>query len=470
MNKSILFLIMVGMLAIAASAIQVSSPTFGGENQERNAIASATFTVTNTNTTNALTNVAVSLGAGANDARYRINFSTIPTTIAPGATVTLTASAFIPLDQPGIDSNFKENPVKIGTITVTGTTTVVETSTSDVLMQAINQLKIKKVRIECDTKSQSLDDGDKVKNLKPGDDCTLEVEVENNFNDNDRDNRHIGDVEFQTVDVNLDSSNSDIDFDDDNDNLDNLAAGDDDALSFSLQIDDEAEDRTSSLDITVTGRDDNGAIHGEKRSSRLEVVRLTHDVQIRRIELAPSRVSACEATSVKATVNFLNQGKRDEDKVAVEVAVPDLKFSKKITDISLDRDDSTSVNLDIPVPKNTKTGVMRVDVRSFFDTIAQSNSGSVDLTVEACSVEGANTSTGTSTTGTSSGTVTTTTPSTTTTVTNPIVSTTTGVAATRKSASVTDSPVYIAILAVGIVIAVVVLIVLLVALLRRRKE
>ncbi|HLC32866.1 MAG TPA: hypothetical protein VJJ82_03500 [Candidatus Nanoarchaeia archaeon] len=466
MNKTVLFLIMIAMLAIGVNAIQVDTLAFGGASQERNADASITFRITNNNTAT-LNNIALSLGSGANDAKYHINFSGAPTSLTAGQSVTVIATAHVPLDHPGVDANLKENPVKIGTLTVTGNSGTVETTVTDVTMQAINQLKIKKVRIECDTKSQSLSDGDKIKNLKPGDDCSMEVQVENNFNNNDRDARLIGDIEFQTIDVNLDSSSSDVDFDDDSDNLDNLAAGDDDSLTFSLQIDEEAADRTSTIIITVNGRDDNSAIHGEKRTVRLEVVRLTHDIQIRRVELAPSRVLACEATSVKATVNILNQGKRDEDKVAVEVSVPDLKFSKKVTDLSLDKDDSTVTNLDIPVPKNTKQGVMRVDVRTFFDTIAQSNSGSVDLTVDACDTATANTSTGTS--GTSAQT---TTPQTTVTTptTTTIVPTTTGVPATRKTTSIMDSPVYIAILAVGIVIAVVVLVVLLVALLRRRKE
>ena len=459
---------MVAMLAIGAQAISVAAPTLGGENQERNINVSGTLTITNTNATTALTNVLLS--AGATDAKYRVSFS--PATIAsiaPGAVATVTVTAFIPLDHSGVDTNLDEKAIKIGTITASGTTgSVSETITSDLLMQAVNQLQVKKVRIECDTKSESLDDGDKVENRKPGDDCSLEIEVENNFNDNDRDNKRTGDIAFETIDFRIDVSNSDIDLDDDGEDLNDLEAGDEDSVTLSIEIDDEADDRTASLNVRVSGRDENGAVHGEQLTVRLEVVRLTHDIQIRRIELAPSRVSTCEATSVKATVNILNQGKRDEDKTAVEVSVPDLKFSKKVTDVSLDKDDSTVVTVDIPVPKNTKQGVMRVDIRSFFDAIAQSNSGSVDLTVEAC--DGANTSgsTGTTTSGTSG--ITTTTAPAPTTSTAIVPTTTTGVSATRKTTSAADSPVYLAILGVGIVLAVVVLVVLLVALLRKRKD
>lgn len=456
MNKAIIFMVLIAVLSLGASAITVTSPTIGGENQERNINASSSFTITNTNTTAALNNIVVTATAGANDQKYRLAFSNAPTTLAAGASQTVTVTAIVPLDHPGVDTNLQERPVKIGEITVTGTTGTAETARADVFMQAVNQLEIKRARIECETKSESVDDGDKVENLKPGEDCTLEVEVENNFDDNDRDNRRVGDIAFPTIDITIDSSSSDIDLDDDGDDIDDLEAGDEDSISLTIEIDEEAEDRTVSLDIVMSGRDENGALHGEKLTARLEVVRLTHDIQIRRIELAPSRVSACEASSVKATVNMLNQGKRDEDDVAMEVSVPDLKFSKRVTDIQLDKDDSTAASIDIPVPQNTKPGVMRVDVKTFFDTIAPSNSGSVDLTVDACNAE-------------TKSNVTTVQPSTTQQPPVVVVPTTQtqGVTAPRRDTD--NSSVYLTVLAIAVVIAVIVVVVLLVGLLRRRQ-
>ncbi len=456
MNKAIIFMFLIAVLSLGASAIQVDSPTLGGEGQERNTNASTTFTITNNNTASEMTNIVVTPTAGANDQKYRMAFS-VPASIPAGGTATVTVNALVPLDHPGIDSNLQKRPVKIGTLTVTGTAGgVQETSTADVFMQAVNQLEIKKARIECETKSESIDDGDKVENLKPGESCTLEVEVENNFDDNDRDNRKVGDISFPTITFRVDSSSRDIDIDDDDDDIDDLEANDEDSVSITIDIDEEAEDRTNSLDIFVSGRDENGALHGEKLTARLEVVRLTHDIQIRRIELAPSRVSNCEASTVKATIGILNQGKRDEDEAAVEVSVPDLRFSKKVTDIQLDKDDSTAASVDIPVPQNTKPGVMRVDIRTFFDAIAPSNSGSVDLTIESCE-RNATATVPQPTTGQQPQVVVV-----------PNVQTQ-GVAAPARTSTSNDS-VYLTVLAVAVVIAVIVVIVLLAALLRKRQQ
>ena len=159
--------------------------------------------------------------------------------------------------------------------------------------------------------------------------------------------------------------------------MDGLDGGDDDSVTADLQIDDEANDGTVSIDLLITGRDDNGAVHGEARTFRMEINRISHDIQIRRMEVSPASVSNCDATRSKLTVNMLNQGKRDEDDIVVEAIVSDLQFSQKIENIELDKDDSTSVAFDIPVPKDAKDGIMRVDVKTYFDSVAPSNSGSV---------------------------------------------------------------------------------------------
>lgn len=386
MKQIVLTILMVALLAIGASAIQISNPTLGGEKQDRVKNVATTFTITNNNTAT-FTNIAISAGAGANNAKYALSFSGIPASLGPGASISITVNGTIPLDHPGVDSDLKVNAVKIGTVTVTGDVgSTTDSVTTDILMQAVNQLRIKKARVDCDTKSQSVDDGDRVKNLKPGMDCTLDVQVENQFDDNDRNNQKIGDINFDSVDLSIDSSDSDIDVSGD-DNLDNLNANDDDTITADLQVDDEANDGTVSIDIHISGRDDNGALHGEARTFRMEVNRITHDLQIRRIELSPQKVENCEASAAKLSVNVLNQGKRDEKKAVIEVTAADLSFSKRVEDIQLDKDDSTSAAFDIAIPKGSKEGVVRVDVKTYFDTTAPSNSGSVDLAISKCSDE-----------------------------------------------------------------------------------
>jgi len=383
MKQITILVILMALLAIGASALQVNGPTIGGLNQDRIKNVVTTFTFVNNNSA-AMTGITYAAGSGAADAKYAMIFSG-PSNLTAGATGTVTINSTIPLDHPGVDPvDLVEKAVKIGTVTVSGTVSgSTDTASADIYMQALNQLRVKKTRVDCDTKSQSVKDGDKIKNLKPGDVCTMEIEVENQFNTNDRNSQRIGDVKFDTIDVNIDSTSSDVDVDS-GDSIDDLSAGDQDSVTSDVTIDSEASEGTNTVSIRVEGHDENGALHGEALDVRFEVKRLTHDLQIRRIELLPPSVSSCSASSVKVGINVLNQGKRDEKDAAVEVISSDLKFDKKTETIQLDKDDSTSLSFDLPVPKDAKEGVVRIDVKSFFDTTAPSNTASADLTISKC--------------------------------------------------------------------------------------
>ncbi len=386
MKRIASMLLIIAICAMSAFAIQVTTPTIGGDNADRIA-AQTSFTITNDNAS-VMTNIQVSFSGGAENAKYALQIPNKPSNISANTGVSVTINGTIPLDHPAVDATtLKEGPVKIGVMTVTGTVGGQQVSQNvDVFMQAVNQLEIKKARVECSSTSKSVDDGDRIENLKPGEQCTLEIEVENNFDDDDNNNQKIGDISFDTVTINVDSSGSDLDIED-ADDLDGLDGGDSDSVTMDLEFDEEADDGTYNVDVRVSSRDDNGALHGEAFSFKMEIERLTHDIQIRRVEVSPNRVDACEAHSVKVTAQILNQGKRNEDEVAVEVSVPDLKFVKKIENLELDEDDSTSVSFDVPVPANTKAGLLRVDVTTFFDTLAPSNQGSADLTVDKCETE-----------------------------------------------------------------------------------
>lgn len=388
MRKIALMILMIAMLAMSATALKVGSPTLGDDNQDRVAGVDTTFTVTNDDLLNKVTSLTLTFGAGAEASKYALQVTNLPSELDPGQSVSVRVNGTIPLDHDGVDSDdLKEKALKIGTVTVSGTANGSQVSNSaDVMMQAVNQFRIQRARVDCGSKSETVDDGDNVENLKPGDQCTLEVEVENEFDDDDRDNKKIGDIDFTSITVRLDSSDNDVDIDEDSD-LDDLDANDEDTFTADIDIDEDANDGNIQIEIRISARDENGALHGEELNFDLEVDRLTHDLQIRNIDMNPTRVSACDASTSKVTVSILNQGKRDEDEAAVEVSIPELGFQDKITNIELDENDRTTVEFRIPVEEGTDEGVYRVDVTTFFDTLAQSNTASIELTVDECQEE-----------------------------------------------------------------------------------
>jgi len=382
-NKLLFVLLTFVLLAGIATAVQVGSATIGDANQDRVGNVTATFKLTN-NDTATLTDIQITSTA---DPKYNVVFTNKPTSLAAGASATITVSATIPLDFDAVDrTTLEEKAFKIGDITATGNIgTIVQTETSDLNMQAVNQLEIKKVKVSCGSKDESLDDGEKMDELKPDTkDCSFTVEFENDFRTSDKNDKKIGDISFDPATVEVESDDSDVDLDDEDD-VSGFDAGDEEELSFDFDIDEEADDGTYAVTVRLFGNDDNGAFHGEEWEVKLEVERLKYDIQIQKISIMPPEVEACDGNPIKISATLLNMGRRDENEAAVELRMPDFKYTKKIEDIDLDRDDKTTVNFDITIPATIKEGIYRGTLKTYFDNIAESNTRTIEITVIKCS-------------------------------------------------------------------------------------
>ncbi len=459
------FVVVLALLAVSASAVQLGDVTIGGEEQDRVKNASQTFTITN----NGTSSVTLTFATTA-DAEYNVRFEPATVTLAAGASETVKVVADIPLDFNAVESSksasdyLEAKAFVIGDLQAKSGSTVV--ATSSLRMQVVNQLELKKVRIACDDQSaKSVDDGEKVKNLKPDTQCTLEVEVENNFDSDDDEyddgtDMKIGDIEFDTITIKAEVDDSDFDVNEDDD-LDGLDADDKDSITLDFEIDEEVDDGTFTMVVTAYGKDDNGAIHGEKWEIRLEVNRLSHDIQIRSPAISPTVIDGCDGGSVRIVSRIANFGTRDEDEVVVELTVPDLKFTKRLTDIELDSSDSTSVSFIVDVPADAKPGIYRATLSTFFDNTAPSNSQALEFTVEKCEEEEV--------------VVITPTPQQNTTVTPSTTPTSGAVAVPRarvtSSGGFTDSPAYLWVLGgIGVVLLIIIIVLLMVAFRRPRTD
>lgn len=453
----LMLLVFVVIFATGASALQISTATIGNADQDRVKDVSTTVTVTNDGTA-ALTNVVMSF---AGDSRYNVRFDPATFNLAVGATQTVTVTGDIPTNFDAVikhasDANFlKETPFKIGTVKAASGSVEI---TADLNMQAANQLTIKKVNVICDDKSERLDDGESFEELSPDMQCSITIEFENTFNDNDRDDLRIGDVEFDPVYIEVESTDSDLDLDEDDDV--SLDADDNDETTFDFEIEDDTEEGKYPVEIRVYGTDENGAYHGELWEVKLEVARLKHDVQIKSASINPVQMSACNENRLNVDATILNLGKRDEENVVVQAIIPDLNLEQKRSDLELDQDDSERVSFNFNIPQDTASRVYTLELNTFFDTSALSNTKRFDFVVEKCDKEDTTT---TSTPVKDDSTVTVTTADTT-------VTTDGSTTARVRSAGVSsfkDSPAYIWLLAGISVLLAVIVIVLLIVLFRR---
>lgn len=382
MKKLLIFAMLIVSLATIANAMTLNQVTIGDDDQDRVHDVTGTLRVTNTDNSTDLTNVALSSSAPSS---YNVRFSG-PGTVAAGTTESYTVTIDIPDDHDSVDDDLDEAALKVGQITVTGDLGAsTDQGSADLYVQAVNKLRIDKVRVVCDTKSKSVDDGDSVDDILPGQECTVEINVENNFDDSSDNGEKIVDVEFNSMRFTIDSSNSDVDVDMDDD-FDDLGPAENDDATATIEVDEEA-DRDADIDLEVYAIDENGAKHGEKLSFQLEVKRLTHDVQISQVQVSPQSLDNCMTDSVRVTVNVKNLGKRDEDSAAVEISVPNLNFVKKEDAFELDENDGRSVVFNIPLDEDTDSGVYTVEIRTFYDTIAPSNQGQAEFTITQCAEE-----------------------------------------------------------------------------------
>jgi len=244
------------------------------------------------------------------------------------------------------------------------------TVTTNLHMQAENNLEIERVRINCND-LQTVQDGDTVDDVSPGDRCTLTVKVKNH-----------GDIDIRNVDIDVDTSNNDIDGD--RTDISTLYSKDREERDLELRVDDDADARRITIDVKVDGIDEDGAKHSDEMQFTIKIERLSHDLQISRIIVTPEEAERCEVSRVDVRVYVENKGERDEDKVAIELRVPSLNFDKKIKDINIDKDEEEYVTFSVPVDSSTPFGSFTATAKSFFENYGESDRRSETIVILKC--------------------------------------------------------------------------------------
>lgn len=452
MKKSIL-ISLVAMLAIALFAVSASaqltitSPTLGGTSAEAGTNTSATVTITNTGNST-LSGISMSHTA---DSKFAIGFTGAPTSLAAGASASVTVSGFLHRDLNAINSAFDDAAQSIGNVIVSASGNVSASNTLN--MQIKNQLEIKKVYITVNGEDEhSLDDGDDLKDLKPGDKLEVRVEVESNFDEDD-------DIDLEDIDVVMDID-SDFDTGDEEDTIDSLSGEDQDSITFDdMEVEDEASGDYT-LTITVKGHRDDTSVgsgeHGQEVKIDLDVERESHEIAFRTASLSPSKVPYGKNT-FDAKLKVVNIGKSNEDEVVLEVSVPALGITERKENIEIDKSDELSRTITVTLPAGTKPGSYVVEVRSYWNTDIESDMRTLTLELEAAPT----TTTATTTTQP----VVTTPPTTTTTPT-----TTTVTSKAKSSSSFLDSTAGIATLTLGVIAAIVILIFLVTMLMKKPAQ
>jgi hypothetical protein len=334
-----------------------------------------TGTISVTNNGQPITDLTASLSiaSGFTASDLLINYTLPKTTLGLGETISIPVEIRIPQKLDAVTTALVEGSVNVATVTFTSTALSTSASTA-LLLRAENQLEIKDMKVKFNGKSENVDNGDNVKDLKPGQLLEIEIEVESGFKD--KEDVVIEDVEITVI------SDSEIDIDEDDD-LGDLGPEDKERVSFTVELDEDADDGTYEVVISVVGVDEFGARHGEKWTVDFEVDRASHEISILSAVIDPATV-VCEGQASLST-EIKNTGRRDEKDVYVRLASPELNFGAVSDELNLDRDDEENVYFSIPVPKGTAVGNYRITLNTYYNTGTKSDSEILLLSVGECS-------------------------------------------------------------------------------------
>jgi len=370
-KKLLIGLLMIVLMAFSVNADISLSATSIAANAKPTGAFSTTFSVTN-NETAAISGLSALLSTTELSG---FNMSISPNTfdLAGSASQTVTVTGNVP-----DNVNTRSSPFS-GTITVAGAGF---SKTLNLDVTADLQLDLDKVKAKVDGKSNSLDPGDTIDDVKPGDKIEFTGDLENLFTDDD-------DIEIE--DVNIEIIIEGIDDDDDLENDEDVGdIGADDKESFSLDFDipNDVEDGDYDVTIIVEADDENGATHYIKWDLTLELAKEKHEIQIAKTSLTPSKISC--SRKVNVNVDLKNQGRSDEDEVVVEIESSELEISFEDTSIpeieegANDDDSEYDKSYAFTISNDVSAGTYPIEIKVYYDTDTLSETKTVDLVVGNC--------------------------------------------------------------------------------------
>ncbi len=362
-----------------------TNPTFGSESQEasnprhdeaaqRLKTDDASINLRSDVEVN-ITSIQVIANSPFTENDLQINIIDIDLILAAGVAETIDFRARISEKLDAVDINGETLAFAVATVKLyDNSTPSVEVGSFVVYMQRENNLEMSNLDAIIENgRKKSLGDDDRLENLKPGERIEIEAEASNNYQDESN-----TDVESVTLEIECTNDNN-LDFDDKNVDIGDISPEDEQTDTLIIDVESDAEDKDSDCLVKVIGRDQNGARHGEGTNFKIEVTRESHDIQITSAVINPTSLT-CTDREMQLSVDLLNLGRSNEDRVALEITSKAISFQERASNIELDEDDSTQEIFVIPVnPTAIKAGPFAIQVQTFYDNTKSADTQTVQV-------------------------------------------------------------------------------------------
>lgn len=188
--------------------------------------------------------------------------------------------------------------------------------------------------------------------VKPGEEITIDVDIKN----------ILSDLDINDVSVTIENDELDID---EEDEINEIKDGDKETISFTVTIDEQADEDTYTIDIRVEGEDDDGYDHEAFGTVELEVEREKHELLIDSASFSPATIDCGKSTEL--TIKLINIGRNDEDDVYIIIKNNELGIEEKSEEFDVDKDDDQKESITIDIPENVKEKAYIFSIDVYYD-------------------------------------------------------------------------------------------------------
>jgi uncharacterized membrane protein len=371
-----LFLMILLAIGVSAADLTVSTTSLSAEGRPTESF-SQSFSVKNA--TAALTGLTLSQ-SGLDDFNINFTVNNVPGNsfnLNTGEQKTISVKGTVPDDIDTGASPFS------GTIIISGAS--IPSKTINLAINAESQLQLDNVKFLVDGKSKSIGDGDTRKDVSPGSKLEIKGDIENAFTDND----DIA-IEDVTIEITIDGVDDGDDLEGDED-VGDIDADDSEGFKIEFEIPDDVDADEYNVKIVVEADDENGAEHYvEWDDVKIKVEKDKHDIWITKATVSPVKIGC--SREINVDVELKNQGDSDEDEVVLTIESLDLEIAEEDTSIEeLEEGTGDDTEYDktytFKIDDKLKAGTYPIVIKAYYDTDTLSNSKTIDLKVEKCTVE-----------------------------------------------------------------------------------
>ncbi len=366
------------------TAMSFSIPLLGGPKQKRsnpkaandarkNFYAENKFVLRNTGTNN-ITDISFT---STTTSKFNVSFSNVPSSLGSNQEATITLKARVPEDFDAFIPDKTERKQNIGEVRVTAKVNGIPlTVKQDLFLEAENILVIRDVTVHVRGRVKHVDENERVDNLKVRDTLQLEVDVENLYGTGDNEN-----IDVEDAVIAIDTVTKEFDVDNKID-MGSIRANAIETGTTSFSVKDDADAGVYKMTLEVTGKDDNGALHGDTLTYNLEIVRKQNEVSIEKITLLPEKIT-CKTKEAILAILLHNTGKSNEEKGTIKVESKELGFSQVVRQIKLAKDDTAEQKFTLPL----KPGKAAIQIEVFYDEDKQSAVDGLTVEVPDCAAK-----------------------------------------------------------------------------------